>query len=206
MTSRTKAIAVCASILALSGGASAGAHSLLTGRDIRNGSIAERDLSPRVRAKLKPGPVGPQGLPGVQGPQGDPGPRGLQGVPGETGSRGPQGLQGDQGPRGFTGADGQTGAQGPTGPQGPTGQDGVSGLQIVSGTLTVAANDGAHAATVECPAGKSPVGGGGRVESGTATLTGSVPDIQATTQGWRAEFQASMGAELRAYVICTIAS
>lgn len=201
MTSRTKAIAVCASILALSGGASAGAHSLLTGRDIRNGSIAERDLSSGVRHKLALRPVE-----GPQGPQGLQGPPGVQGVPGKPGEDGLRGSQGIPGTDGRDGRDGRDGVQGPKGDTGAAGQDGLSGLQVVSGTLTVAADDGSHAATVACPSGKSPVGGGGRVESGTATLTGSVPDIQATTQGWRAEFQATAGAELRAYVICAIAS
>lgn len=200
---RTKAIAACAAILALSGGASAGAHSLLTGKDIRNGSIAERDLSSGVRHKLAQKPVeGPQGPSGAQGAMG---PQGPAGKPGEDGLRGPQGLPGTDG---RDGRDGRDGAQGPAGPQGDTGapgQDGVSGLEVKSGTLTVAKGDQVLTATVVCPPGKSPLGGGGRVESGTATLIDSYPDIQATTQGWIVDFQAVDGAEVHAYVTCAIA-
>lgn len=54
---------------------------LITGKQIKNGSIGMKDLSKKTKKKLrKPGPAGPQGqagAPGVrgeQGPQGEPGP------------------------------------------------------------------------------------------------------------------------------------
>lgn len=57
--------------LAVAGAATAGAASLLTGRDIKDGSIQARDLSPAVTARLgKTGRRGPQGPPGPQGPAG----------------------------------------------------------------------------------------------------------------------------------------
>ncbi|MFN8122493.1 MAG: hypothetical protein U0237_08695 [Thermoleophilia bacterium] len=54
--------------LAVAGAATAGAAGLLTGRDIQDGSIQARDLSPAVNAKLAK--AGKRGLRGPQGPQG----------------------------------------------------------------------------------------------------------------------------------------
>jgi hypothetical protein len=57
----------------------AGAASLITGKQIKNGSISAKDLSKAVRAQLrKVGPRGPEGLPGAKG---DIGPQGPQGQP-----------------------------------------------------------------------------------------------------------------------------
>jgi hypothetical protein len=71
------------------------AASLITGKDIKNGTIAGKDLNKKLRGKIKKG--GTAGAPGTQGPQGQQGPQG------------PQGPQGQQG---------QTGATGPRGPAG----------------------------------------------------------------------------------------
>jgi len=62
----------------------------VTGKDVKNRSLAKADLSPRALGSLKGqmGPQGPQGLPGAKG---DPGPAGLKG---ETGAQGPQGSSG----------------------------------------------------------------------------------------------------------------
>ena len=54
--------------LAVAGAATAGAASLLTGRDIKDGSIQARDLSPAVTARL--GKTGRRGPQGPQGPAG----------------------------------------------------------------------------------------------------------------------------------------
>lgn len=114
------ALAVVATYLAFE--APTIAAKLITGKDIRNGSVAERDLSKDVRAKLSaPGPRGAQGLSGPQGAPGDPGPQGEPGEPGEGGLRGPQGPQGERGPAGDDGSDGATGPAGPTGPSGTAG-------------------------------------------------------------------------------------
>jgi hypothetical protein len=95
---------------------------LINSKDVKNGSLAERDLNRSVRSKLnkvgQPGPQGDkgeQGIVGPQGAQGVPGPQGERGVPGEAGLRGPQGPQGDTGPAGPQGEKGDTGAQGPAG-------------------------------------------------------------------------------------------
>lgn len=61
--------------------ATAGAAGLITGRQIRDGSVGLRDLSPAVRARLAAaGPTGPAG------PKGDTGPRGATGATGATGA------------------------------------------------------------------------------------------------------------------------
>jgi hypothetical protein len=72
-------VAVAALILALS--APAIAARLITGKQIKDGSIGLKDLSASARAKLR----------GVRGPAGPPGPAGAAGA---TGARGPAGAPG----------------------------------------------------------------------------------------------------------------
>jgi hypothetical protein len=72
----------------------AGAAQLLTGKDIKDGSILAKDLSKKTRASLKGkvGPAGPAGPAGPQGPQGDggaAGSAGTNGTPGASGVAGP---------------------------------------------------------------------------------------------------------------------
>jgi hypothetical protein len=63
--------------LAVATAGTATAARLITGKQIKNGSIARKDLSRAVRAELsasaKPGPQGIQGPQGVKGDQGAPG-------------------------------------------------------------------------------------------------------------------------------------
>lgn len=126
---RSRAIAICTAILVAFGGASAGARALLTGKDVKNGSLQERDLSKGVRVKLnRPMTPGPQGERGVEGPQGLSGARGATGPQGEQGVPGEAGLQGSQGPQGAPGADGTDGADGQDGAPGADGQDGTVNL------------------------------------------------------------------------------
>lgn len=80
---RTVVLVLAAAVMLLvsaTGGAVAGR--LITGKQIKDGSIAKRDLAPSAR--------------GLQGPQGEAGP---QGAPGQAGQ---DGAQGDPGPRGFS--------------------------------------------------------------------------------------------------------
>lgn len=64
--------------LAIATAATAGASSLVTGRQVKDGSIGVKDLTPTVRKQLKAagprGRQGVQGIQGTQGPKGDPGP------------------------------------------------------------------------------------------------------------------------------------
>lgn len=64
---------------------SATAARLLTGRDIKNGSLELRDLSAKARSALKGqrGPAGPQGTAGSSGVNG------ADGLPGQSGSTSP---------------------------------------------------------------------------------------------------------------------
>jgi hypothetical protein len=64
--------------IALGGAGTATAARLITGKDIKNGSITAKDLSKGLRARLgAPGPTGQQGPTGDPGPKGDQGPAGL---------------------------------------------------------------------------------------------------------------------------------
>lgn len=57
------------------------ARKLVTGKQIKDGSIQAKDLSAKARASLK-GRAGPPGAQGVQGVPGEQGPQGEQGIPG----------------------------------------------------------------------------------------------------------------------------
>jgi hypothetical protein len=99
---------------------------LITGKDIRNGSIAERDLDADVRTKIenngKTGPRGATGATGIQGPTGRPG---LEGPQGDSGAAGRDGTNGRDGTPGKDGERGQQGLQGVRGDQGQQGAPGV---------------------------------------------------------------------------------
>ena len=70
--------------LAVATAGTATAAKLITGKDIKNGSIARKDLNTAVRAELsepaKPGPRGPAGPAGPAGAKGAPGAPGAPGV------------------------------------------------------------------------------------------------------------------------------
>jgi hypothetical protein len=102
---RAAVVAVLA--LAVMGGATATAAKLLTGKDVRNGSltgadvkdgsIKSRDLAPSLRPRTSTPAPGPAGANGERGAQGATGPQG------ETGPQGATGPQGERGPRGEPG-------------------------------------------------------------------------------------------------------
>jgi hypothetical protein len=68
-------------------GSSAVAASLVTSKQIQDGTIQAKDISKKARASFsgKPGPAGPQG---TQGPQGVQGPKGDMGAAGKDGANG----------------------------------------------------------------------------------------------------------------------
>lgn len=84
----TTIAAFLAGILIATAG-TATAAKVITGKQIKNGSITSKDLSKPLRAQLKKaGAKGPQGVPGPQGvagPKGDPGAKGDTGSPGLAG-------------------------------------------------------------------------------------------------------------------------
>lgn len=114
-----KTIAACAITALAVGATTATAASLITSRDIADGTIQNRDvhkntismsrLSPGVRALIgtagKPGKDG-AGSNGSNGPNGEKGDKGDRGIPGPTGATGPQGLPGPPGQDGRDGANG----------------------------------------------------------------------------------------------------
>jgi hypothetical protein len=141
------AIAALVGVLAITSGAFAAHHYLITSSSqIKDGAVSLSDLAPGARKALYGG----------------------NGAKGETGPAGPQGPKGDvglQGPKGDPGATGAPGAQGQKGP------DGVSGYEVRTwryskdddnsdmGPGYVGVGGGAIA-TVACSPGKVALGGG----------------------------------------------
>jgi hypothetical protein len=102
------AVVVVAVLVACGG--SATAASVITSKQIKDGTIQVRDLSKSARDSLK-GRKGPAGAMGIAGPTGPTGPPGLSGSAGSSGAQGLQGAKGDAGStadlsgyvRGYTG-------------------------------------------------------------------------------------------------------
>jgi hypothetical protein len=83
----------------------------VTGKQIKKRTITKNKLNKKlVKAFSKKG--------GPAGPAGPTGPTGAAGTPGTAGAVGPTGPKGATGPKGSTGGKGQTGAKGATGPAG----------------------------------------------------------------------------------------
>lgn len=141
---RNRTIALVATTALLAGGSPAIASKLITGKDIKNGSIATKDLSKSVREKLNDSQPGATG---AQGPKGDTGPRGPQGEQGIPGTAAAQGAQGPQGERGPAGADGRDGRDG------RDGQDGTDGTNAVLSTYVVTGSPQGREVDVTCHAG-----------------------------------------------------
>ena len=82
---------VIAAVLAalIAGTGTAVAARLITGKQIKNGTIQAKDLSASVRSALNDR--------GARGPQGTVGPQGAQGAQGPAGASGQPGLKGDPG-------------------------------------------------------------------------------------------------------------
>ena len=88
-------VAMIALLVAL-GGTAGAATVLITGAQIKNGTIGLADLSPAAKSSLR-GQSGPTGPQGSAGPQGNAGPQGAQGSQGERGPQGSPGSKGEQG-------------------------------------------------------------------------------------------------------------
>jgi hypothetical protein len=91
-------VALLALVMASTG--SAVAASLITSKQIKDGTIQTKDISKKAQVALK-GKPGARGVPGLQGSKGDTGPKGDQGVTGDQGVKGDKGdtgAQGDPGP------------------------------------------------------------------------------------------------------------
>lgn len=170
------------------------ATKLITGRDIRNGSVTERDLDTKVRGKLRdrnaPGPQGERGPVGPQGTQGAPGAF----VKGDKGDTGSQGLQGLTGAAGAPGADGVDGAPGEKGDKGDPGRDGVSGLHYTAGVIESYVNEpGPYTLRATCPSGKKPISGGYRIIQGDIQVVGSYAEPVSPNEAWAFDIIAGTG-------------
>jgi hypothetical protein len=114
------AIATLALVFAMTGGAYAANHFLIT---------STKQISPKVLKALK----GASGAPGGPGPAGAAGPAGSQGPAGPAGPGGPKGETGPSGPKGETGPSGPKGETGPSGPKGEAGAAGKEGSPWTAG-------------------------------------------------------------------------
>jgi hypothetical protein len=76
--------------MAIATAGTATAARLITGKQIKNGSIAKKDLSKAVRKQLAK--LGRPGAPGAKGDKGDKGDSGAPGAPGADGSSAPAGV------------------------------------------------------------------------------------------------------------------
>jgi Collagen triple helix repeat (20 copies) len=112
-------IATLALVFAMSGGAMAARHYLLS---------STSQISPKVLKALKgkPGAAGPAGAQGAVGAQGPAGAQGPQGAKGDTGPAGAAGAQGDPGPAGREGSPWTAGGMLPSG-KSETGVWGMAG-------------------------------------------------------------------------------
>ena len=121
--------AVAALVVAAAG--TAGVQALITGAQIKDGTIQSRDIGNGTirRADLSGAAVA--SLRGARGPAGAQGPRGAAGAQGPAG---PQGLAGPQGPQGPAGSPGAAGAAGPAGAEGPPG----AGVHVTGSVATAA--------------------------------------------------------------------
>jgi hypothetical protein len=95
-------VATFALFFAMTGGALAAGHYLIT---------STKQIKPSVLSSLK-GKAGPAGANGANGANGAVGPAGGQGAKGETGGTGPQGSEGKEGKEGKSGKEGKAGKEG----------------------------------------------------------------------------------------------
>ena len=194
-------VAYAALFFALAGTALAGptavdaAKKLITGKQIKNGTVAAKDLTAAVRKKLNKkstAAVGPQGPAGPAGP---------------TGPKGDAGTAGAAGPKGETGDTGPTGPTGPAGAQGPTGAAGATNVTIrSSGAATNVAAGGTAFVTANCQGGERATGGGG-TNFGTpgVNLIQSYPEpLGGTPTGWGVQYHNTTGVmqSVHAYAVC----
>jgi collagen triple helix repeat protein len=143
----SSALLIACLALSIALGGTAGAAVLVTGKQIKDGSVSGRDIANRSLTgnDVRDRSLTPLDFDGsVQGP---------------AGPAGPQGPAGDKGERGPAGPSGPAGPAGPTGPAGPQGPSGVSGWEYRTVGRTL---KGGRAARwkVDCLGGKKALGGG----------------------------------------------
>ena len=150
---RVLVTAVLGALLLTAGVTGATAAGLITGKQIKDASVAGRDVADGslTGADVRDGGLRRSDLDGsVRGPTGPPGPAG------PAGGIGPAGPTGSPGPRGPAGAAGPTGV---TGVDGPPGVPGIAYPTLRRESRTVPAGSLLRW-TVPCPSSTNAVGGG----------------------------------------------
>ena len=186
MTRLRTIAAVTVAALAI-GSVPAGAARLITGRDIKNGTVAEQDLTRSVQNKLNR--AGTPGTNGKDGANGSNGRDGANGSPGASGAAGAAGAPGSQGPQGPAGPKGETGSEGPRGPQGERGPAGTITVIYRTTSNTGPHGTGDEVAIADCASDETAVNGGlQRVSHGTVTVNGptmprTLSDVSDPTDG-----------------------
>jgi hypothetical protein len=148
--------ATLALLFAMSGGAMAARHFLIT---------STKQISPQVLHALK----GKNGKNGATGPQGPVGPQGAQGALGPQGAKGENGKDGTPGPEGPPGPEGSPWTLGGTLPSGAS----EKGVWVARGHATEAENVSA-AVSLPIPL-KEPVTVGSQLEFVQSGVTSSCP-------------------------------
>jgi Collagen triple helix repeat (20 copies) len=128
------ALALLALVVAMGGTATAA--SLITGAQIKNGSITAADIKAHSLTgnAIKNGSITAAALHDGVGQKGEAGAKGETGATGAKGDAGAAGAKGDTGAAGATGAKGDAGAAGAAGAKGDTGAAGERGPAGAAGT------------------------------------------------------------------------
>jgi hypothetical protein len=205
-------IACLALSIALGGTASAAV--LITGKQVKDGSVSARDITNQSLTGLdvKDRSLTPLDFNGsLEGPAG---PAGSNGLKGDTGPVGPGGAAGPQGPKGDKGEQGPAGPSGPAGPVGPAGArgpSGVSGWEYRTARMDVRSGGNWETWAVNCPAGKKPFGGGVSIDSpywAQVQQTAPKTTLSGEAIGWAVSVRNDGSATFSAYawVICAAVS
>ncbi|MFC7358952.1 collagen-like triple helix repeat-containing protein [Nocardioides astragali] len=136
------AVVIAALALIISAGAGATASLMITGKQIKDGSVTTKDVKNR---SLKAKDFSAKAKSKLRGPAGPAGPAGPRGATGATGPAGATGLQGLQGLPGLDGLPGVPGLPG------------LSGFEIVPATVSIAGFGASDSVTGTCPAGKKAI-------------------------------------------------
>ena len=187
ISTRTRLVVLVAAGLIVGSAATAGAASLITGKDVKNESLTGRDIrnGSLKGADITDGSLTKDDLSGALG-----------------GAQGPVGPQGPAGPKGDKGDKGEKGDAGTPGAQGPQGPAGFGGLTYVIEDEPVAANS-AIAWGALCPGGTKVTGGGvSSTAPASMVVRESAPQSneQSIGFGWWAEIRNNGGAAATAYV------
>ena len=131
------------SALAMVTAGTAGVQALITGAQIRDGSVESRDIKNGTIGRADIAGAALSSLRGARGPAGPAGAAGPAGVQGQQGVAGPQGPQGPQGP---------------SGPQGPQGLPGSVNFTYAWSDWTPVPAGQNRFAAASCPAGSTALG------------------------------------------------